>query len=141
MLLQHERYNFSSMVVAARLAFAQPCLAAPPVLHKCNLLMNVERVPLSSIFHGSNKYILVDRTLNVIKKGERFRLLERVIFLNEKKEGAGMKLESVNSILRIVSFSWVREKRLCKDRMKCDNNCFYWDNFINMIHFYFEGIK
>lgn len=76
------------MVVAARLAFAQPCLAAPPVLHKCNLLMNVERVPLSSIFHGSNKYILVDRTLNVIKKGERFRLLECVIFLNEKKEGS-----------------------------------------------------
>lgn len=76
-----------------------------------------------------------------IKKGERFRLLEHVIFLNEKKEGAGMKLESVNSILRIVSFSWVREKRLCKDRMKYDNNCFYWDNFINMIHFYFKGIK
>lgn len=76
-----------------------------------------------------------------IKKGERFRLLERVIFLNEKKGRIGMKLESVNSILRIVSFSWVREKRLCKDRMECDNNCFYWDNFINMIHFYFEGIK
>lgn len=72
------------MVVAARLAFAQPCLAAPPVLHKCNLLMNVERVPLSSIFHGSNKSILVAR----IKKAERFRLLECVIFLNEKKEGS-----------------------------------------------------
>lgn len=135
MLLQHERYNFSSM--AAHPACFCPALSRGSACSSpCNLLMNVERVHCRLFADPTNPFWPI----------APWNIIATMIFERIKKD---------RFIWSNVSFSWMKKKdgnwdeRISKfDFENCvilesydDNNYFYWDNFVIMIHFYFEDIK
>lgn len=111
----------------------------------CNLLMNVERLRCRPF----RSQILIENCTRECTKRDDDPVVQidifqlRVIFLNEGKIwGIGTKSERKWFDIENCKLCYFlgREKR-DYGKVKCDDNYFYWGNFIIRIHFCFEDVK